>query len=152
MGAVSAFDGAAPRGQHLRGVPRVAGSAPGEWGAQYRVTGAGKAQGGDGLKSTAESRARALSIKNSDRFFVYVVEDTSGARSSVWVRGEKCQPEQLPRVEIRQGGVTVEMIPVTGGDENWSMSAAGLLRRHLGGGTVRLVDKDGVPKLTPGIL
>lgn len=80
----------------------------------------------------AEQRARKLSEGNASRYVVYEIRDIYRPYGegvvSRWVRGVKCEPGHLPRVEVYDATVNPEpaaLIPVTGEDgEVWALNAA----------------------------
>jgi hypothetical protein len=80
----------------------------------------------------AEQRARELSEGNAGRHVVYEVRSIDRPYAervvSRWVRGVKCEPGHLPRVEVYDATVNPEpvaLIPVTGeGGEAWALNAA----------------------------
>jgi hypothetical protein len=103
-------------------------------------------------RGEAEARAKRLSEGNADRYVVYRVVSASGQHEgrtdSIWVRGSKCAPDHLPRVEVHERPVSddtlIAVIPVVDGDETWSVNAAGKFRLRTSSGlTYILVAADG---------
>lgn len=77
----------------------------------------------------AEEYAQRISERNADRYIAYAVYRNArtlepGETVSVWVRGTKCEPDQLPRAEFRDRRDVVAMVPVVDGNELWSVRAA----------------------------
>lgn len=117
---------------------------------QYQVrTGGGQVIWGPGAWSAANTRAKEWSASYADRWHIYWVEEVPtseapGRKVSVWLRGMKCNPEQMPRAEVHKGSEITARVPVVadpGGnpDETWSLQAGELIRRITRADQVRLV-------------